>query len=145
MEPDINIVLERISISLRNTEMSLSKLINDSEEVEARVMGLERTLEISNHTVKSLVERDWAHMISDIKSINDKLHIQLTNQERCKHDIQLVSQQVNFLAKVYDEKVNKLETKADENQVALWKLLAGGAGSGAVVTGLIQLIHTLVT
>jgi hypothetical protein len=82
--------------------------------------------------------------MTEMRSINDKLQQQLTSQVQSKSEVDLVKQRVDLVCKVYDEKISKLEKIAEQGQMALWKLIGAGAGSGAVIAGLIEVISNIV-
>lgn len=141
---EISIQLNRIANTTSNTEAVVSKLAKDSEELETRVVRIEQQVEVSSHTMKGFWERDWGNMMNEIRSINEKLQHLLTSQVENKSEVELVKQRVDFVCKVYDEKITKLEKVVEAGHMTLWKLVGAGAGSGAVIAGLIEIITNLV-
>lgn len=136
--------LARIAFTLGNTEKVLQQLASDTEELETRIVRIEQQIEVSSHAMKNFWERDVVNMMTEMRSINDKLQQQLTSQVQSKSEVDLVKQRVDLVCKVYDEKISKLEKIAEQGQMALWKLLGAGAGSGAVIAGLIEVISNIV-
>ena len=136
--------LARIAFTLGNTEKVLQQLASDTEELETRIVRIEQQIEVSSHAMKNFWERDVVNMMTEMRSINDKLQQQLTSQVQSKSEVDLIKQRVDLVCKVYDEKISKLEKIADQGQMALWKLLGAGAGSGAVIAGLIEVISNIV-
>jgi hypothetical protein len=136
--------LARIAVTLSNTEKVLHQLASDTEELETRIVRIEQQIEVSSHAMKNFWERDVVNMMTEMRSINDKLQQQLTSQVQSKSEVDLVKQRVDLVCKVYDEKISKLEKIADQGQMALWKLMGAGAGSGAVIAGLIEVISNIV-
>jgi predicted nuclease with TOPRIM domain len=135
--------LARIATSLGNTESMVNKLARDTEELETRIVRIEQQIEVSSHAMKNFWERDVVNLMGEMRSINDKLQQQLSNQAQQKSEVELVKQRVDFVCKVYDDKISKLEKASEQGQMALWKLIGAGAGSGAVITGLIEIISNL--
>lgn len=140
---EISEQLARIATSLSNTENVVNKLAKDTEELETRIVRIEQQIEVSGHAMKNFWERDVVNMMTEMRSINDKLQQQLTTQVQNKSEVELVKQRVDLVCKVYDEKISKLEKIAESSQLALWKLIGAGAGSGAVITGLIEIIGNM--
>lgn len=140
---EISDQLARIAVTLGNTEKVVNQLARDTEELETRIVRIEQQIEVSSHAMKNFWERDVVNMMTEMRSINDKLQQQLTSQVQNKSEVDLVKQRVDLVCKVYDEKISKLEKIAEQSQLALWKLIGAGAGSGAVITGLIEVISNM--
>jgi archaellum component FlaC len=140
---EISDQLARIAVTLGNTEKVVNQLARDTEELETRIVRIEQQIEVSSHAMKNFWERDVVNMMTEMRSINDKLQQQLTSQVQNKSEVDLVKQRVDLVCKVYDEKISKLEKVAEQSQLALWKLIGAGAGSGAVITGLIEIISNM--
>lgn len=136
--------LERLIISSQNTERMLAKVIVESESLDSRIIKIEQQLEVNSHHQKGFWERDWNNMMGEIRAINKKLEEQLSYQAQNRSEVELMKQRLEFLCKVYDEKLNKLEKVSESNQLALWKLAGIGAGSGAIITTLIEIVSALV-
>jgi DNA repair exonuclease SbcCD ATPase subunit len=140
---EISAALGRIATTLSNTESVVNKLARDSEELETRIVRIEQQIEVNAHSMKGFWERDWNNMLTEIKSVNEKLQQQLNAQAQNRSEVELMKQRMDFVTKVYDEKISKLEKCVESGQIALWKLIGAGAGSGAVITGLIEIISSL--
>jgi len=143
-EIEISEQLARIATTLTNTENVVNQLARDTEELETRIVRIEQQIEVSSHAMKNFWERDVVNMMTEMRSINDKLQQQLTTQVQNKSEVELIKQRVDLVCKVYDEKLTKLEKVTESSQLALWKMIGAGAGSGAVITGLIEVISNLV-
>ena len=141
---EISEQLGRITTILSNTENIVNKLAKDTEELETRIVRIEQQIEVSSHTMKNFWERDVVNLMTEMRSINDKLQQQLTTQVQNKSEVELVKQRVDLVCKVYDEKITRLEKSSESSQLALWKLIGAGAGSGAVISGLIEIISNLI-
>lgn len=135
--------LTKIAITLASTEASVNRLAEDSEELEQRIVSIEKQIEVSSNSMRGFWERDWGNMMSEIKSINEKLQSQMSFGNQRQSETALLEQKVALTFRVYDEKIAKLEKTSEENQVALWKLLGVGGSSGAVIAGLITLAQHL--
>ncbi len=140
---EISEQLAKIAIVLGNTETAVNKLAQDTEELETRIVRIEQQIEVSSHAMKNFWERDVVNMMTEMRSINEKLQQQLSNQAQHKSEVELVKQRVDFVCKVYDDKISKLEKIVEQSQMALWKLIGVGAGSGAVITGVIEILSGL--
>ena len=135
--------LSLISSKIGDVQVALSKLVNDSEDLEARIVRVEQQIEVNSHAMKNFWERDMVTIMGEMKSISDKVSQQLNAQFQSKSELDLLKQKLDLISKVYDEKLSKLEKQSEENQLALWKLIGAGAGSGAIISGLVELVSQL--
>lgn len=132
-----------ITNALSNIERSITKLVQDSEELENRVIRIEKVIEVYTYGIKNFWERDWPNMMGEIKSISDKLTKQLDQQSQNKSELELFKQKVDMITNQLNEKVVELKKAGDEQRIALWKIIATGLGSGAVIPTLLEAAQRL--
>ena len=135
--------LSKIVLTLSNIDNAVSQLAKDSSEADTRLARVEQQVEVSNHTMRRLA-RDWSDVKQELRGINEKLQSGLSAQAQNKSELDMVRLRVDLVCKVYDEKISKLEKIAEESRMALWKLISAGAGSGALISGLIEVLQHLV-
>lgn len=135
--------LSKIVLTLSNIDNAVSQLAKDSSEADTRLARVEQQVEVSNHTMRRL-ESDWSDVKQELRGINEKLQSGLSAQAQNKSELDMVRLRVDLVCKVYDEKISKLEKIAEESRMALWKLISAGAGSGALISGLIEVLQHLV-
>lgn len=142
MDPrEISDQLSRIANTLSNTETIVNRLAKDSEELELRIVSIEKQIEVSSTTMKGFWERDWGNMMSEIKSINEKMQLQMSLASQTKSETALLEQKVGLTFKAYDEKLARMDKDIEQGKLALWKLVGAGGTSGAALAGIIALFE----
>lgn len=123
-----------------------------SEEDETSEIRREVSLERIISELRSLKES--ATSLSDI---SEKINKQIVTQNELLKEFTFLREQLSVLKEqisngraLHDLRISRLEddTKAvkillDENRMSIWKLLGASAGSGAIITGIIEVLKTV--
>lgn len=128
---------------LNSIEKSVAKLALESEELESRVIRIEQVIEVYTYGIKNFWERDWPTMMGEIRNISEKLTKQLDQQSQYKNELDLLKQKVDMSTAQVNEKMSELKRVSDEQRMALWKVIATGLGSGAIIPTLLEAAQRL--
>lgn len=141
MDKDINAQL--LQASLDKIESSLMSLGIENRQADQRLSSMERQLAVSTDSMKNFWDREWKSLLTEVQLMNQKLQLQLNMQQTHQNEVALLKQRMEHVANVFDEKIRKLEKDSEEAKMQLWKMVGTGAGSGAVITVLIEVVQML--
>lgn len=147
--------IEIITNTLMKIEKSLSELAVEGKEFDNRINRIDHQIATQGAGIQNFWERDWPRMMSEMRGINEKLGQQLERQAQSKAEVDFLKQRLDLLIdqfgkeigsmeRIQGDKIAEIKKQSDEQRMVLWKLMAAGGGSGAIISGLIQLMEHLI-